>query len=290
MKTRSKKVKKHNYTKDCKKQPREIRDHCKKKSLKPVCMMEDRFVCTYEPQETCRDEEKQYCHKKEKVLGILIFLSNGYKPHQKRNCCILSWKSSKNQLTTNPEDTVFDAKRMIGHDWSDKTVQTDIKFYPFETIDKSSKPRVQVDTSKETTTFSPEEFSAMVLDTKDAAVRIINEPAAVAIVYGKDKKEGEKEVLVLDLDEGTFDVSLLTIDKGVFEVIPTNKDTHLEGEDFDQSVVEHFIKPLKKEKAKFKELNTDLFKETLKPVPKVLEDADLTKKEIDELVPVGDST
>merc|ERR1712034_195001 len=155
-----------------------------------------------------------------------------------------------------------------------------------------------------------------------------------------DKKEGEKNVLVFDLGGGTFDVSLLTIDNGVFEVVSTNGDTHLGGEDFDQRVMEHFIKLYKKKKgkdlrkdvravqklrrevekakralsaahqvrveveslfegedfsetltrAKFEELNMDLFKGTLKPVQKVLEDADLTKKEIDEIVLVGGST
>merc|ERR1719431_1764302 len=153
-------------------------------------------------------------------------------------------------------------------------------------------------------------------------------------------KEGEKNVLVFDLGGGTFDVSLLTIDNGVFEVISTNGDTHLGGEDFDQRVMEHFIKLYKKKKgkdlrkdnravqklrrevekakralssahqvrieveslfegedftetltrAKFEELYMDLFKGTLKPVQKVLEDADLTKKEIDEIVLVGGST
>merc|ERR1711884_608128 len=71
--------------------------------------------------------------------------------------------AAKNQLTTNPENTVFDAKRMIGRDWSDKAVQNDIKFYPFKTVEKSSKPHVQVDTSQGTKTFAPEEISAMVL-------------------------------------------------------------------------------------------------------------------------------
>merc|ERR1711913_245898 len=262
---------------------------------------------------------------------------------------------------------------------SDKAVQNDIKFYPFKTIEKSSKPHVQVDTSQGTKTFAPEEISAMVLvkmketaeaflgkkvthavvtvpayfndaqrqATKDAGViagmqvmRIINEPTAAAIAYGMDKKEGEKNVLVFDLGGGTFDVSLLTIDNGVFEVVSTNGDTHLGGEDFDQRVMEHFIKLYKKKKgkdlrkdvravqklrrevekakralsaahqvrveveslfegedfsetltrAKFEELNMDLFKGTLKPVQKVLEDADLTKKEIDEIVLVGGST
>ena len=183
--------------------------------------------------------------------------------------------------------------------------------------------------------------------TKDAGaiaglvvMRIINEPTAAAIAYGMDKKDGEKNVLVFDLGGGTFDVSLLTIDNGVFEVVSTNGDTHLGGEDFDQRVMEHFIKLYKKKKgkdlrkdtravqklrrevekakralsaahqvrveveslmdgedfsetltrAKFEELNMDLFRGTLKPVQKVLEDAELGKKEIDEIVLVGGST
>merc|ERR1712217_128515 len=182
--------------------------------------------------------------------------------------------------------------------------------------------------------------------TKDAGtisgmnvLRIINEPTAAAIAYGLDKKT-EKNILVYDLGGGTFDVSLLTIDNGVSEVVATNGDTHLGGEDFDQRVMEHFIKLYKKKKgkdlrkdvravqklrrevekakralsaahqvrveveslfegedfsetltrAKFEELNMDLFRGTLKPVQKVLEDADLTKKEVDEIVLVGGST
>jgi len=288
--------------------------------------------------------------------------------------------AAKNQLTSNPENTVFDAKRMIGREWTDKAVQADIKFYPFKVIEKMSKPHIKVETgSQGEKTFAPEEISAMVLGkmketaeaylgkkvthavvtvpayfndaqrqaTKDAGIiagmtvmRIINEPTAAAIAYGMDKKEGEKNVLVFDLGGGTFDVSLLTIDNGVFEVVATNGDTHLGGEDFDQRVMEHFIKLYKKKKgkdlrkdvravqklrrevekakralsaahqvrveveslfegedfsetltrAKFEELNMDLFKGTLKPVQKVLEDSDLTKKDIDEIVLVGGST
>jgi len=287
--------------------------------------------------------------------------------------------AAKNQLTTNPENTVFDAKRLIGREFTDKTVQSDLKFFPFKIVEKSSKPHVQVETSQGQKTFAAEEISAMVLvkmketaeaylgkkvthavvtvpayfndaqrqATKDAGtiaglnvMRIINEPTAAAIAYGMDKKEGEKNVLVFDLGGGTFDVSLLTIDNGVFEVVATNGDTHLGGEDFDQRVMDHFIKLYKKKKgkdlrkdvravqklrrevekakralsaahqvrveveslfdgedfsetltrAKFEELNMDLFRGTLKPVQKVLEDADLGKKDIDEIVLVGGST
>jgi len=77
-------------------------------------------------------------------------------------------------------------------------------------------------------------------------VRILNEPTAAAIAYGLDKKVGEKNILVFDLGGGTFDVSLLTIDNGVFEVLATSGDTHLGGEDFDQRVMDHFIKVFKK--------------------------------------------
>merc|ERR1711978_625510 len=162
----------------------------------------------------------------------------------------------------------------------------------------------------------------------------------MGIAYGMDKKEGEKNVLVFDLGGGTFDVSLLTIDNGVFEVVATNGDTHLGGEDFDQRVMDHFIKLYKKKKgkdlrkdaravqklrrevekakralsashqvrveveslfegedfsetltrAKFEELNMDLFRSTMVPVKKVIEDGDMEKDEIDEIVLVGGST
>merc|ERR1711992_442582 len=154
-------------------------------------------------------------------------------------------------------------------------------------INKNSKPHIQVDTKDGEKVFAAEEISSMVLQkmkevaeaflgtkvthavvtvpayfndaqrqaTKDAGtisgmtvMRIINEPTAAAIAYGLDKKEGEKYVLVFDLGGGTFDVSLLTIDNGVFEVVSTNGDTHLGGEDFDQRVMDHFVKLYKKKK------------------------------------------
>ncbi|CAF2313218.1 unnamed protein product [Rotaria sp. Silwood2] len=287
--------------------------------------------------------------------------------------------AAKNQLTSNPENTVFDAKRLIGREFSDPTVQQDIKHFPFKVVEKNSKPTIQISTGKEQKLFTPEEISAMVLGkmreiaeaylgkkvthavvtvpayfndaqrqaTKDAGtisglnvMRIINEPTAAAIAYGLDKKEGEKNILVFDLGGGTFDVSLLTIDNGVFEVVATNGDTHLGGEDFDQRVMDHFIKLFKKKtgkdvrkdnravqklrrevekakrtlssqhqtkieiesffdnedfsetltRAKFEELNMDLFRSTMKPVQKVLEDSDLKKTDIAEVVLVGGST
>ncbi|CAO2597802.1 Endoplasmic reticulum chaperone BiP [Lemmus lemmus] len=284
--------------------------------------------------------------------------------------------AAKNQLTSNPENTVFDAKRLIGRTWNDPSVQQDIKFLPFKVRYGFA---FFVSTLKGAARVVGKEISAMVLTkmketaeaylgkkvthavvtvpayfndaqrqaTKDAGtiaglnvMRIINEPTAAAIAYGLDKREGEKNILVFDLGGGTFDVSLLTIDNGVFEVVATNGDTHLGGEDFDQRVMEHFIKLYKKKtgkdvrkdnravqklrrevekakralssqhqarieiesffegedfsetltRAKFEELNMDLFRSTMKPVQKVLEDSDLKKSDIDEIVLVGGST
>jgi heat shock protein 5 len=287
--------------------------------------------------------------------------------------------AAKNQATINPENTVFDVKRLIGRKFSDKSVQSDKKLVPYKIVSKDDKPYVEVKVDGKARQFAPEEISAMVLvkmkeiaetylghevkhavvtvpayfndaqrqATKDAGTisglsveRIINEPTAAAIAYGLDKKGGEKNILVFDLGGGTFDVTLLTIDNGVFEVLATNGDTHLGGEDFDQRVMQYFIKMLKKRdgtdissdkralqklrrevervkrtlssqhqarleieglidgidfsetltRARFEELNLDLFKKTLGPVQKVMEDADMAKSEVDEVVLVGGST
>merc|ERR1712078_646084 len=288
--------------------------------------------------------------------------------------------AAKNQATINPENTVFDVKRLIGRKFDEKSVQADKKLFPFALVPKDDKPYVQVVLEGgEKKVFAPEEISAMVLTkmrstaeaflgsevkhavvtvpayfndaqrqaTKDAGTisgmtvqRIINEPTAAAIAYGMDKKEGEKNILVFDLGGGTFDVTLLTIDNGVFEVLATNGDTHLGGEDFDQRIMQYFIKKFRKQhkvdltkdkraiqklrrevervkrtlssqhqarleiealydgidfsetltRARFEELNMDLFKKTLGPVKKVMEDSSFKKTQLDEVVMVGGST
>jgi heat shock 70kDa protein 1/2/6/8 len=192
---------------------------------------------------------------------------------------------AKNQASLNPENTIFDAKRLIGRKFDDIAVQSDIKNFPFKVISDNNKPKIQATYKNELKTFQPEEISSMVLTkmkeiaeayigekvtdavitvpayfndsqrqaTKDAGhiaglnvLRIINEPTAAAIAYGLDKKSEEKNVLIFDLGGGTFDVSLLTIDDGIFEVKATAGDTHLGGEDFDNILMKYFIDEFKR--------------------------------------------
>ena len=193
---------------------------------------------------------------------------------------------AKNQASMNPENTVFDAKRLIGRDFNDKTLQGDLKHFPFNVVEKDNKPLIQVVYKGEEKKYHPEEISSMILTkmketaesyigekvtdavitvpayfndsqrqaTKDAGVisglnvlRIINEPTAAAIAYGLDNESNEeKNVLIFDLGGGTFDVSLLNIDDGIFEVIATAGDTHLGGEDFDNILVKHFSDEFKR--------------------------------------------
>jgi endoplasmic reticulum chaperone BiP len=270
-------------------------------------------------------------------------------------------------------------RRLIGRRYDEPSVKDDIKHFPFEVVNKDGKPAVKVEVNGEFKVLTPEEISGMVLSrmkeiaesylgkkvthavvtvpayfndqqrqaTKDAGVisglnilRIVNEPTAAAMAYGLDKGKGEKKIIVFDLGGGTFDVSLLSIEEGVFEVLATAGDTHLGGEDFDQRVIDHFVKlynkkndvdvtkdakalgKLKREvekakrtlssqmsvrieiesffdgkdfsetltRAKFEELNLDLFKKTMKPVEQVLKDANIKKTEVDDIVLVGGST
>jgi heat shock protein 5 len=287
--------------------------------------------------------------------------------------------AAKNQAAANPHRTIYDIKRLIGRKYSDKDVQKDLKHFPFKVVQKDDKPLIKVQVAGSEKTFTPEEISAMVLGkmkeiaesylgkkvtnavvtvpayfndnqrqaTKDAGIisglnvlRIVNEPTAAAIAYGLDKTEGERQIIVYDLGGGTFDVSLLNIDNGIFEVLATAGDTHLGGEDFDQRVIDHFVKQYKKKhnaditkdlktmgklkrevekakrtlssqmstrieieafhegkdfsetltRAKFEELNMDLFKKTLKPVEQVLKDANVKKADVHDIVLVGGST
>merc|ERR1712002_332575 len=201
--------------------------------------------------------------------------------------------AAKNQVAMNPSNTIFDAKRLIGRNYSDSAVQSDMKHWPFRVVSNGGKPKLQVEYKTEEKNFTPEEISSMVLTkmketaesylghevkdavvtvpayfndsqrqaTKDAGViaginvlRIINEPTAAAIAYGLDKKrsnsDGESNVLIFDLGGGTFDVSILSIEDGIFEVKSTAGDTHLGGEDFDNRLVEHFIKEFQRKHKK----------------------------------------
>merc|ERR1711998_65584 len=194
--------------------------------------------------------------------------------------------AAKNQASQNPANTIFDAKRLIGRKFSDKTVQSDLKHLSYDVKKgKDDKPLIKVTFKNEEKEFQPEEISSMVLskmkeiaeayigkEVKDAVVtvpayfndsqrqatkdagtiaglnvlRIINEPTAAAIAYGLDKKGDEKNVLIFDLGGGTFDVSLLTIEEGIFEVKATAGDTHLGGEDFDNRMVDYFLAEFKR--------------------------------------------
>jgi heat shock 70kDa protein 1/2/6/8 len=288
--------------------------------------------------------------------------------------------AAKNQVAMNPDNTVFDAKRLIGRRFDEASVQSDMKHWPFTVSNDSGKPKIVVEYKNEQKTFYPEEISSMVLvkmketaeaylgktvtdavvtvpayfndsqrqATKDAGtisglnvLRIINEPTAAAIAYGLDKKVGtERNVLIFDLGGGTFDVSILTIEDGIFEVKSTSGDTHLGGEDFDNRMVNHFVQEFKRKhkkdlaenkralrrlrtacerakrtlssstqasieidslfegvdfytsitRARFEELNADLFRSTLEPVEKALRDAKMDKPAIHDIVLVGGST
>ena len=286
--------------------------------------------------------------------------------------------SAMPQLISNPRNTIFAVKRLIGRRFNDPEVQGELKRLPYKVIDKDGRPYVEVEFKGEAKQLAPEEVSAMVLTkmknvaedylgktiknavvtvpayfndaqrkaTKDAGaiaglnvMRILNEPTAAAIAYGLDKKDNQK-ILVFDLGGGTFDVSLLSIEDSFFEVLATAGDTHLGGEDFDNRVVDHFLDVFKRrtgkdasgdvkavaklkreaEKAKralstlhqsrieiegffdgedlsepftrarFEELNMDLFRKTMAPVQQVLKDSGVSKHEVDEIVLVGGST
>ncbi len=189
---------------------------------------------------------------------------------------------AKRQAVTNPENTIFAVKRLIGRNFSDATVKKDIETAPFKIIN-SEKGDAWIEAKGQK--YSPSQISAFVLQkmketaekylgqevskavitvpayfndaqrqaTKDAGkiaglevLRIINEPTAASLAYGLDKK-ANKKIAVYDLGGGTFDVSILELGDGVFEVKSTNGDTFLGGEDFDNTIVDYLLNEFKKE-------------------------------------------
>ncbi len=194
----------------------------------------------------------------------------------------LTGQPAKRQAVTNPENTLFAVKRLIGRRYDDKMVEKDKKLVPYK-ITKADNGDAWVMAGDES--YSPSQISAMILQkmketaetylgesvtqavitvpayfndaqrqaTKDAGkiagmevLRIINEPTAAALAYGLDKKDG-KTIAVYDLGGGTFDISVLEIGDGVFEVKSTNGDTFLGGEDFDMRLVEYLAAEFKKD-------------------------------------------
>ncbi len=189
---------------------------------------------------------------------------------------------AKRQAVTNPENTIFAVKRLIGRNFEDETVKKDIETSPFKII-KSDGGDAWIESQGKK--YSPSQISAFVLQkmketaekylgqevtkavitvpayfndaqrqaTKDAGkiaglevLRIINEPTAASLAYGLDKKQNKK-IAVYDLGGGTFDVSILELGDGVFEVKSTNGDTFLGGEDFDNTIVDYLLSEFKKE-------------------------------------------
>ena len=194
----------------------------------------------------------------------------------------LAGQIAKRQAITNPENTVFGVKRLMGRRYDSTEVQNDIKNLPYN-IGKAANGDVQINLKGKA--YSPAEISSYILSglkkaaeeflgepvtdavitvpayfsdsqrqaTKDAGkiaglnvLRIINEPTAASLAYGLDKKKDEK-IAVFDLGGGTFDISILEIGDGVFEVKATNGDTHLGGEDFDLHLIDYLADEFKKD-------------------------------------------
>lgn len=195
----------------------------------------------------------------------------------------LAGQVARRQQVTNPKNTIYEVKRLIGRNFDDKEVQRDLKLMGYEIVKSKTGVKVKMGDKE----YSPEEISAMILGklkadaesflgepvteavitvpayfddsqrhaTKDAGKiaglevkRIINEPTAAALAYGLDKADKKDEkIAVYDLGGGTFDVSILELGDGVFEVKSTNGDTHLGGADFDRVIVNYFADEFKKE-------------------------------------------
>jgi len=216
---------------------------------------------------------------------------------------------AKRQAVTNPENTFFAIKRLIGRPFGDPTVKKDQGMVPYAIV-KGDNDDAWVESRGEK--YAPSQISAFILQkmketaeaylgsdvtqavitvpayfndaqrqaTKDAGkiaglevLRIINEPTAAALAYGLDKKTGNQKIAVYDLGGGTFDISILEIGDGVFEVLATNGDTFLGGEDFDIRIVNYFADEFKKEQG------IDLRKDKL-ALQRLKEEAEKAKKEL----------
>ncbi|NOX84020.1 MAG: molecular chaperone DnaK [Alphaproteobacteria bacterium] len=216
---------------------------------------------------------------------------------------------ARRQAVTNPENTFFAIKRLIGRPFGDPTVKKDQGMVPYSIV-KGDNDDAWVESRGEK--YAPSQISAFILQkmketaeaylgaevtqavitvpayfndaqrqaTKDAGkiaglevLRIINEPTAAALAYGLDKKTGNQKIAVYDLGGGTFDVSILEIGDGVFEVLSTNGDTFLGGEDFDLRIVNYFADEFKKEQG------IDLRKDKL-ALQRLKEEAEKAKKEL----------
>jgi len=191
-------------------------------------------------------------------------------------------QSAKRQAVTNPENTLFAIKRLMGRNFDDKSVKKEVSRVPYKIIKADNNDAWLESRGKK---YSPSQISAFILQkmketaekylgqavtkavitvpayfndsqrqaTKDAGkiaglevLRIINEPTAASLAYGLDKKVGKK-IAVYDLGGGTFDISILEIGDGVFEVKSTNGDTFLGGEDFDEKIVNYLVDEFKKD-------------------------------------------
>lgn len=218
-------------------------------------------------------------------------------------------KVAQRQRVTNPENTIYGIKRLIGRKYEDKEVQDDKKNVPFKITKSEKGDSVAVTLGGKD--YSPEAISAMILSkikadaeaylgekvteaiitvpayfddsqrqaTKDAGKiaglevrRIINEPTAAALAYGLDKKDDQK-IVVFDLGGGTFDVSVLELGDGVFEVKSTNGDTHLGGEDFDNKIVDYILKD-------FEDQNGIDLRKDAAAMQRIKDEAEKAKKEL----------
>lgn len=220
--------------------------------------------------------------------------------------------AARRQAVTNPENTLYAVKRLIGRSYADKEVKDIEKLVPYSIVKSPNNDDAWVSARGEK--YSPSQIGSMVLGkmketaesflgrsvgkavvtvpayfndsqrqaTKDAGkiagldvLRIINEPTAAALAYGMDKKDGET-IVVFDLGGGTFDVSILEISGGVFEVKATNGDTMLGGEDFDEELLDYLLKEFKKESG------LDLAGDNL-AMQRLREAAEKAKRELDGL-------